>query len=76
MTTLMRRLASLIGFSTWLVMPLASGAQQDNECFWAEGAGPVTYTPRLGTLYVPRDAPVGTLIGSEQSLFTPNDEGG
>ena len=56
-------------------MPLASGAQEDNKCFWAVGAGPVTFTPRLGTLYVPRDAPVGTLIGSEQSLFTPNDEG-
>nr|WP_223463089.1 fimbrial protein [Pseudomonas sp. A-R-26] len=52
--------------------PLALAA----NCEWVPAGGPTTmnYQRNMGTLYVPRDARVGTIIGSiDMSHFTPNN---
>lgn len=42
----------------------ASQALADNECYWHTGGpAPLVNIRDIGTLYVPRDAPVGTVIG-------------
>ncbi|WNW10764.1 fimbrial protein [Pseudomonas sp. DTU_2021_1001937_2_SI_NGA_ILE_001] len=43
----------------------ASSALADNYCYWQMPAGPtmLSFVQNIGTLYVPRDAPVGTVIG-------------
>jgi type 1 fimbria pilin len=45
-------------------------------CYWAIGSGMSIYQRSIGTLYVPRDARVGTVIGNvDMSHFTPNTQG-
>lgn len=47
--------------------------QPINECSWWEfRPGPIIYQANLGTVYVPRDAAIGSVIGVvDQFLFTP-----
>lgn len=71
-----QRLIRLIGLALCFKMSTAAGAQAVNTCYWTSGAGPITFTPDLGAVYVPRDAPLGSIIGSVKNLFTPSAEGG
>lgn len=53
-------------------------ASTNNTCEWFSGAsstGPMTFIHNVGTIYVPRDAPVGSVIGQERmSQRTNNSE--
>lgn len=47
-----------------------------NTCDWRTGAGTMTFHQNLGSVFVPRDAPVGSVIGrASQFIRTPNNEG-
>lgn len=46
-----------------------------NGCTWDTARGPMTFVVDLGTVYVPRDAPLGSPIGTANvSKVTPNLE--
>lgn len=46
-----------------------------NTCSWTGATGPMTFTVDLGTVYVPKDAPVGSPIGTTNMMkFTQNNE--
>lgn len=70
-----RCLATALGL---LASYQASWAMADphNSCEWWTVPGPMTHFQDVGTVYVPRDAPVGSIIGTER-LFkrTNNHEG-
>ncbi|WP_248916276.1 fimbrial protein [Pseudomonas moorei] len=68
---------------TWL-FGLAAGCQAhfsvavaaSNACEWGPGgSGTMTFLQDMGSVYVPRDAPVGSVIGSRQYKRTANNEG-
>lgn len=47
-----------------------------NTCQWATGSGPMSFTQNVNSIFVPRDAPVGSVIGrTRQFVRTPNNEG-
>lgn len=47
-----------------------------NTCEWRTVPGPMTHFQDVGTLYIPRDAPVGSIIGTERMFKrTHNNEG-
>lgn len=47
-----------------------------NTCERITGSGPLSFTLNMNTIFVPRDAPVGSVIGMErQFLRPPNNEG-
>ncbi|WP_051414862.1 fimbrial protein [Pseudomonas sp. QTF5] len=47
-----------------------------NSCDWRTGAGTMTFHQNLGSVFVPRDAPVGSVIGrASQFIRTSNNEG-
>lgn len=51
-------------------------ADVTNTCDWRTGSGPMTFTQDMGSVYVPRDAPVGSVIGRERQFKrTDNREG-
>ncbi|WP_426149476.1 fimbrial protein [Pseudomonas sp. DC3000-4b1] len=65
-----------LAVALWL--PLSGGALAgDHGCRWKPGfaPGPMTFIHRFGTLYVPRDAPIGAVIGTEKSRAFLNREG-
>lgn len=70
-----RRLSALLG--------LAAGCQTEfvlaaalNTCEWFAGSsGTMTFTQNVGSVYVPRDAPVGSVIGRRAFKRTSNAEG-
>ncbi len=44
-----------------------------NECYWSTTPGIKTFSVDIGTLYIPRDARVGSAIGAiNESKFTPD----
>ncbi|MHC8320127.1 fimbrial protein [Pseudomonas sp. GB2N2] len=54
---------------------LASPAMA-TTCAWEGAAGPINYQANVGSVYVPRDARVGSIIGViDQFLFTSNTNG-
>lgn len=44
-------------------------------CRFEPGATYMTFERAMGTLWVPRDAPIGTVIGRPQSMYAGNKEG-
>lgn len=44
--------------------PTSSAFAAADTCWWEAGSGPLHFQPQLGTLYVPRDAAVGSVIGT------------
>ncbi|WP_019408958.1 fimbrial protein [Pseudomonas psychrophila] len=74
--TFTQRLIGLIGLALCFAMSTATAAQAVNTCYWTSGAGPLSFTPDVGAVYVPRDAPLGSIIGTVKNLFTDNAEGG
>lgn len=47
-----------------------------NTCHRTTGSGPLSFTLKMETVFVPRDAAVGSVIGREkQDLRSPNNEG-
>ncbi|MDQ0127230.1 type 1 fimbria pilin [Pseudomonas lini] len=60
--------------------PMAQSAvaasDETNGCQWSPTSGLMTFNVDVGTVYVPRDARVGSLIGTfERFAFTNNQEG-
>lgn len=54
----------------WLVLALAGVSQAAwarddplDDCFWLSGGGPMVFLSNIGSVYVPRDAPTGAIIG-------------
>ncbi|WP_179057165.1 fimbrial protein [Pseudomonas umsongensis] len=63
-------------------LALAAGCQllpaiaTANTCQWGTGSGPMSFTQNVNSIFVPRDAAVGSVIGrSRQFLRTANNEG-
>jgi type 1 fimbria pilin len=46
-----------------------------NTCTWRTTPGPITFSQVIGTVFVPRDAPAGSIIGSSLRLNPSNNEG-
>lgn len=76
MNTFSQRLVCLIGLALCSKMSIAFGADDVNTCYWVSGSGPVTFTPDVGAVYIPRDAPLGSVIGIVNDLFPQNPERG
>ncbi|QCY12724.1 fimbrial protein [Pseudomonas sp. MPC6] len=62
------------------VGPMAQSAvaasDEANGCHWGTAPGPMTFNVDVGTVYVPRDARSGSLIGTfDRYAFTRNAEG-
>lgn len=76
MNTFSQRLVCLIGLALCSKMSIALGADNVNTCYWVSGSGPVTFTPDVGAVYIPRDAPLGSVIGIVNDLFPRNPERG
>lgn len=49
--------ATLFSQASWAM------AQLDASCYWIRGSGPMVLSYNIGTVYVPRDALPGTVIG-------------
>ncbi|WP_434656369.1 type 1 fimbrial protein [Pseudomonas sp. R3-56] len=67
-----RHLASLIGVfaGCQLALPVLA-----NTCRWDSAPGPVSYQVNLGTVYVPRDASINSIIGVADQFVTSNRPG-
>lgn len=71
-----RHLTGLLALAAGCQAHLAFAATANNTCEWlAGGPGTMTYTQDMGSVYVPRDAPVGSIIGRRAFKRTPNNEG-
>lgn len=59
----------------WLIGFFANASAQDIDCHWEGGlpTGQLHYNIQLGMSWVPRDAPIGTVIASFTNLRTQND---
>lgn len=53
------------------LLALASNVHALPDCTWEAAPGPMSYTIDLGTSWIARDAPVGSMIGTVRSLTTP-----
>ncbi|MFP3514887.1 fimbrial protein [Pseudomonas sp. SIMBA_077] len=72
MKPLHRLLYSLLAL---LLLMTPKQAAAVNGCAWNSLPGPMTYTADLGTLYVPKDAPLGSIIGTADIFrSTQNNE--
>ncbi|WP_223515823.1 fimbrial protein [Pseudomonas sp. GL-R-26] len=66
-------LTGLLGLAAGCQVHLAAAA--NNTCEWgANGSGTMTFIQDLGSVYIPRDAPVGSIIGSRRFKRTDNNE--
>ncbi|WP_236238143.1 fimbrial protein [Pseudomonas faucium] len=59
----------------WLAGFLATASAQEVQCYWDGGlpTGRLHYNIQLGMNWVPRDAPIGTVIATWDRLRTMND---
>jgi len=57
------------------LLALASNVHALPNCTWEGASGPMSYTIDLGTPWIARDAPVGSIIGTVRSLTTPEAQG-
>ncbi|MBF4557645.1 type 1 fimbrial protein [Pseudomonas sp. p50] len=70
----LRCLTGLLGLVAGGQAPVALAT--DNACEWlGGGSGIMTFTQRMEDVYVPRDAPVGSVISKKVFRRTPNAEG-
>jgi type 1 fimbria pilin len=71
-----RYLTGLLGLAAGCQVPLVVADAPSNTCEWrAGGSGTMTFIRDMGSVYVPRDAPVGSIIGQTQRRSTSNNEG-
>lgn len=71
-----RRLTGLLALAAGCQAHVVFAAAAPNTCEWvAGGSGAMTFIQDMGSVYVPRDAPVGSTIGRRQFKRTPNNEG-
>ncbi|MDN4548020.1 fimbrial protein [Pseudomonas sp. C32] len=70
------RLTGLLALLAGCQAPTVFAAATPNTCEWLSGGGAtMTFNQNMGTVYVPRDAPVGSIIGRRERKLTPNIEG-
>lgn len=78
-TALNALLPSLILLGASYSAAAYSDVQDDppsNDCYWVSSPGIKDYRRDIGTLYVPKDAAVGTFIGSIDMLHATTDQAG
>lgn len=77
MNATVRHLTALTALSVGAMAQSVVAAPGDpNGCRWGTASGTMTFTVDAGTVYVPRDARPGSLIGTfDKFFFTNNNEG-
>ncbi|WP_166366822.1 fimbrial protein [Pseudomonas akapageensis] len=75
--TATRRLFTCLGLLAASIHSLNAMADDQLGCWWLDGRpGPMSFNLDAGTLWVPRDAPIGTPIGAvDRFLQRGNDQG-
>lgn len=63
--------ATRLTCTAFALLALAGNAHATTECTWRAAPGPLNYRIDLGTPWIARDAPIGSVIGTVQNLFTP-----
>lgn len=72
----MRCLTALLGIAAGCQVQFSVAVAASNACQWGPtGAGTMTFTQDMGSVYVPRDAPVGSIIRNRQFMRVINTEG-
>ena len=71
------RLSALLGLVSACQLHFGVALAATNTCYWGPaGEGGMTFFPNMGTVFVPSDAPIGSVIGTaRQYKYTSNNEG-
>ena len=75
MKLFVRRLSGLLGLAACQAEFAFAAAAPNNSCEWLSGSGTMSFIQDVGSVYVPRDAPVGSVIGRRLLKRTTNNEG-
>ncbi|WP_338523173.1 fimbrial protein [Pseudomonas batumici] len=67
------RIAGLFGLALGCQLPQAMAG---TGCYWLGNPGPMTFTADLGSVYVPRDAATGSVIGHLDRFVKPGNAQG